>query len=161
MSSATETIEKFVSKEYQYGFFTDVECDPARVERRYNSFDLQQEEGTGVHAAMAPEGLSALVDHDGADVAECALSSDRLSKHHLLFCAEAKTDGPKSLDEVDPKLLETYQKLGIPQGTGTVGGGAVDAVFDSVSVATTFREKLGIGHHLCSFSEAVHNHPTW
>ncbi len=70
-------------------------------------------------------------------------------------------DAPKSLDEVDPKLLETYEKLGIPlRERGKLAGVAVDAVFDSVSVATTFREQLAkAGVLFCSFSEAVHNHP--
>ena len=66
-------------------------------------------------------------------------------------------DGPKSLDEVDPKLLETYEKLGIPlHERARLAGVAVDAVFDSVSVATTFKERLAkAGVIFCSFSEAV------
>jgi Fe-S cluster assembly protein SufB len=74
---------------------------------------------------------------------------------------KSRKDGPKSLDEVDPKLLETYEKLGIPlREREKLAGVAVDAVFDSVSVATTFREKLaGVGVIFCSFSEAVQNHP--
>ena len=70
-------------------------------------------------------------------------------------------DGPKSLDEVDPKLLETYDKLGIPlHERARLAGVAVDAVFDSVSVATTFKERLAeAGVVFCSFSEAVQNHP--
>ncbi len=74
---------------------------------------------------------------------------------------KSRKDAPKSLDEVDPKLLETYEKLGIPlREREKLAGVAVDAVFDSVSVATTFREKLaGVGVIFCSFSEAVHNHP--
>lgn len=70
-------------------------------------------------------------------------------------------DGPKSLDEVDPKLLETYKKLGIPlHEQAQLAGVAVDAVFDSVSVATTFKEKLAeAGVIFCSFSEAVKHHP--
>ena len=73
----------------------------------------------------------------------------------------SKKDGPKSLEDVDPKLLETYEKLGIPlRERGKLAGVAVDAVFDSVSVATTFREQLSkVGVIFCSFSEAVHNHP--
>ena len=72
-----------------------------------------------------------------------------------------KGDGPKSLDEVDPKLLETYEKLGIPLNErARLAGVAVDAVFDSVSVGTTFKEKLGEkGVIFCSFSEAVREHP--
>jgi len=72
-----------------------------------------------------------------------------------------KKDGPKSLDEVDPKLLETYEKLGVPlHERAKLAGVAVDAVFDSVSVATTFKEKLSeAGVVFCSFSEAVKEHP--
>ncbi|MCB1730330.1 MAG: Fe-S cluster assembly protein SufB [Halieaceae bacterium] len=70
-------------------------------------------------------------------------------------------DGPKSLDEVDPELLETYAKLGIPlHEQEMLAGVAVDAVFDSVSVATTFRGKLAeAGVIFCPISEAVHSHP--
>ena len=72
-----------------------------------------------------------------------------------------KKDGPKSLDEVDPKLLETYEKLGVPlHERAKLAGVAVDAVFDSVSVATTFKAKLKeAGVIFCSFSEAVREHP--
>jgi Fe-S cluster assembly protein SufB len=72
-----------------------------------------------------------------------------------------RTDGPKSLAEVDPKLLETYDKLGIPlHERARLAGVAVDAVFDSVSVATTFKERLAeAGVLFCPFSEAVQNHP--
>ena len=72
-----------------------------------------------------------------------------------------KKAGPKSLAEVDPKLLETYEKLGVPlHERARLAGVAVDAVFDSVSVATTFRAKLEeVGVIFCSFSEAVQNHP--
>jgi Fe-S cluster assembly protein SufB len=72
-----------------------------------------------------------------------------------------KADAPKSLDEVDPKLLETYEKLGIPlHERAALAGVAVDAVFDSVSVATTFKDRLkAAGVIFCSFSEAVKEHP--
>jgi Fe-S cluster assembly protein SufB len=72
-----------------------------------------------------------------------------------------RKDAPKSLDEVDPKLLETYEKLGVPlHERARLAGVAVDAVFDSVSVATTFKEKLKeAGVIFCSFSEAVREHP--
>ena len=74
---------------------------------------------------------------------------------------KVKKDAPKSLEDVDPKLLETYEKLGIPlRERAKLAGVAVDAVFDSVSVATTFREQLAkVGIIFCSFSEAVQNHP--
>src|SRR5213075_1263934 len=72
-----------------------------------------------------------------------------------------KGDGPKSLDEVDPKLLETYEKLGIPlRERERLAGVSVDAVFDSVSVGTTYQKQLAEkGIIFCSFSEAVQNHP--
>jgi Fe-S cluster assembly protein SufB len=74
---------------------------------------------------------------------------------------KSKKDAPKSLDEVDPKLLETYDKLGVPlHERAKLAGVAVDAVFDSVSVATTFKAKLeAAGVVFCSFSEAVRHHP--
>ncbi len=74
---------------------------------------------------------------------------------------KAKTDGPKSLSEVDPKLLETYEKLGVPlHERARLAGVAVDAVFDSVSVATTFKARLKeAGVIFCPFSEAVIEHP--
>ena len=74
---------------------------------------------------------------------------------------KSKKDGPKSLDEVDPEILRAYEKLGIPLlEQERLAGVAVDAVFDSVSVATTFKEKLAeLGIIFCSFSEAVQNYP--
>jgi Fe-S cluster assembly protein SufB len=81
----------------------------------------------------------------------------------IVYYSAPKTDkdGPKSLDEVDPELLRTYEKLGIPlREQEMLAGVAVDAVFDSVSVATTYREKLGeLGIIFCSFSEALQEHP--
>jgi Fe-S cluster assembly protein SufB len=77
------------------------------------------------------------------------------------YSAPKMKDRPKSIEEVDPKLLETYEKLGIPlRERGILAGVAVDAVFDSISVATTFKEKLSeLGIIFGSFSEAVENHP--
>src|SRR5262245_62764961 len=74
---------------------------------------------------------------------------------------KSKAERPKSLDEIDPELLKTYEKLGIPlHEREALAGVAVDAVFDSVSVATTFKEKLAeLGIIFCSFSEAVQKHP--
>jgi Fe-S cluster assembly protein SufB len=82
-------------------------------------------------------------------------------QHIVYYSAPKMKDGPQSLDEVDPKLLETYEKLGIPLSEQKLlAGVAVDAVFDSVSVATTFKDKLAdLGIIFCSFSEAVQEHP--
>jgi Fe-S cluster assembly protein SufB len=79
----------------------------------------------------------------------------------VYYSAPKAKNGPKSLEEVDPKLLETYEKLGIPLSEQKLlAGVAVDAVFDSVSVATTFKDKLAeLGIIFCSFSEAVQEHP--
>jgi Fe-S cluster assembly protein SufB len=79
----------------------------------------------------------------------------------VYYSAPKKKPGLKSLDELDPELLRTYEKLGIPlEERKLLAGVAVDAVFDSVSVATTFKEKLGeLGIIFCSFSEAVQKHP--
>ncbi|HSF29700.1 MAG TPA: Fe-S cluster assembly protein SufB [Candidatus Tectomicrobia bacterium] len=79
----------------------------------------------------------------------------------VYYSAPKGKDGPKSLEEVDPKLLETYEKLGIPLSERKLlAGVAVDAVFDSISVATTFKDKLAeLGIIFCSFSEAVQEHP--
>ena len=163
MSSATETIEKFVSKEYQYGFFTDVECDAAprglnediirliSSKKKEPEFMLQWRLKAYRHWLTMTEPTWPNVHYP------------RIDYQNIIYYSapKQKTDGPKSLDEVDQKLLETYQKLGIPiREQERLVGVAVDAVFDSVSVATTFREKLGeLGIIFCSFSEAVHNHP--
>ena len=85
----------------------------------------------------------------------------RISYYSGPLFPKSKADGPKSLDDIDPKLLETYDKLGIPlHERAALAGVAVDAVFDSVSVATTFKDRLSKeGIIFCSFSEAVQNHP--
>jgi len=86
----------------------------------------------------------------------------RLPKNHLLRAPKAKDDRPKSLEEVDPELLKTYEKLVFTPEQELLAGVAVDAVFDSVSVATTFKAKLSeLGIIFGSFSEAVQNHPIW
>ncbi len=163
MSTATETIEGFVKKEYKYGFVTDVETESAppglnediirlisgkknepqfMLDWRLKSFRhwLTMKEPAWPHLKYPP------IDFQDA----------------VYYSAPKKHgSGPKSLDEVDPKLLETYEKLGIPlKERERLAGVAVDAVFDSVSVGTTFKEKLAEkGIIFCAFSEAVQNHP--
>ena len=91
------------------------------------------------------------------------LNIDPIDYQSISYYSAPKSpdDAPKSLDEVDPKLLETYDKLGIPlHERARLAGVAVDAVFDSVSVATTFKGKLAdVGIIFCSFSEAVRDYP--
>ena len=110
---------------------------------------------------MASEGVSPLAHDGGTDLGPGQLQADRLPINLLFSAPRVNKDAPKSLDEVDPKLLATYAKLGIPlHERAALAGVAVDAVFDSVSVATTFKDKLHkAGVIFCSFSEAVQNHP--
>jgi len=92
---------------------------------------------------------------------ECEVPGHRLPVHSLLLRPKQSGSGPQSLDDIDPELLKTYDKLGIPlRERRVLAGVAVDAVFDSVSVGTTFKAKLGeLGIIFCSFSEAVREHP--
>ena len=111
---------------------------------------------------MAPEGAAALAHHARAALgARCAIRPSTTRRISYYSAPKAEDDGPKSLDEVDPKLLETYEKLGVPlHERARLAGVAVDAVFDSVSVATTFKERLAAaGVIFCPFSEAVRSHP--
>ncbi len=163
MSTATETIEGLVKKDYKYGFVTDVETESAppglnedivrfiSAKKNEPEFLLEWRLKAYRHWLTMKEPKWPHVKYPPVDFqASCYYSAPK-----------KKGDGPKSLDEVDPKLLETYEKLGIPlKERERLAGVAVDAVFDSVSVGTTFKEKLAEkGIIFCSFSEAVQNHP--
>jgi Fe-S cluster assembly protein SufB len=163
MSTATETIEGLVKQDYKYGFITDVEADAAPpglnedivrfISHKKNEPDWLLEWRLKAYrhwTTMAvPEWPK--VSYPPVDFQDIIYYS----------APRQKKDGPKSLDDVDPKLLEMYEKLGIPlRERERLAGVAVDAVFDSVSVATTFKDKLAEkGVIFCSFSEAVHQHP--
>ena len=104
------------------------------------------------------QGLASLADRCASRTGRrCASRRSTIRPSPTTRRPKAKTDGPKSLAEVDPKLLETYEKLGVPlHERARLAGVAVDAVFDSVSVATTFKERLAAaGVIFCPFSEAV------
>ena len=163
MSTATETIEGLVRKEYKYGFVTDVEAESAppglnediiqlisakkneptfMLDWRLKAYRhwLTMKEPTWPHVHYPP------IDYQGS----------------VYYSApKKKGQGPRSLEEVDPKLLETYEKLGIPlKERERLAGVAVDAVFDSVSVGTTFKKQLAEkGIIFCSFTDAVQEHP--
>ena len=163
MSTATETIEQFVNKEYEYGFVTDVESDAAPRGLTEDTIRLISSKKNEPEF-MLEFRLKAF--RHWLTLKEPAWPNVRYPKidfQDIIYYSAPKQnkDGPKSLDEVDPKLLETYKKLGIPlHEQGRLAGVAVDAVFDSVSVATTFKGKLGeMGVIFCSFSDAVQNHP--
>src|SRR5881396_168557 len=163
MSTATETIEGLVQKEYKYGFYTDVEADAAppglnediirliSAKKNEPEFMLEWRLKAYRHWLTMKEPAWPHVHHPPIDYQKAVYYS----------APKRKGNGPKSLDEVDPKLLETYEKLGIPlKERERLAGVAVDAVFDSVSVGTTFQKQLAEkGIIFCSFSEAVHNHP--
>ncbi len=163
MSTATETIEGFVNKEYKYGFVTDIETESAppglnedivrliSAKKNEPEFLLEWRLRAYRHWLTMTEPIWPKVQYPPIDYQTI-----------IYYSAPRQAgSGPKSLDEVDPKLLETYAKLGIPlKERERLAGVAVDAVFDSVSVGTTFKEKLAEkGIVFCSFSEAVHTHP--
>jgi Fe-S cluster assembly protein SufB len=163
MSTATETIEGLVKQEYKYGFYTDVETEsapPGLSEDTIRLISRRKNEPAWLtdwrlkafrHWLTLEEPAWPKVHHEKINYQDI-----------IYFSApKQKKDAPKSLAEVDPKLLETYEKLGIPlHERGRLAGVAVDAVFDSVSVGTTFKKQLAEkGVIFCSFSEAVLEHP--
>jgi Fe-S cluster assembly protein SufB len=165
MSSSTDTIAEFTDKEYEAGFVTDIEMDsvpPGLNEDviRHISAKKQEPEWLLEYRLKAYRHWLTLSDKhpEWAHV-----TFDPIDYQAICYYAapKSKDDAPKSLDEVDPELLATYEKLGIPlQEQEKLAGVAVDAVFDSVSVATTFKDKLAeIGVIFGSFSEAVKEHP--
>ena len=111
---------------------------------------------------LAAQGVSALADDAGTGTGP-KVHHEKINYQDIVYYSAPgkKGDGPKSLEDVDPKLLETYEKLGIPlRERERLAGVAVDAVFDSVSVGTTFKKQLAEkGIIFCSFSEAVQEHP--
>jgi Fe-S cluster assembly protein SufB len=159
---ANKFIKEVVDKHYAYGFVTNIESDTIppglsedivrliSAKKNEPDFMLQWRLKAFRHwQTMAPP-------------AWAHLHYAPIDYQNIIYYSAPKTttDGPKSLDEVDPKLLETYNKLGIPlHEQGKLAGVAVDAVFDSISVATTFKAKLAeAGVIFCSFSEAVQKH---
>jgi Fe-S cluster assembly protein SufB len=162
MSTATETIEGLVRNEYKYGFYTDVEVDaapPGLSEEIVRFISKRKGEPDWLMAwrLKAYRHWTTLVEPTWPKVKHPPIDYQSIVYYSA---PKRKTDGPKSLDEVDPKLLETYEKLGIPlHERSRLAGVAVDAVFDSVSVATTFKKTLAEkGVIFCSFSEAVREH---
>ena len=163
MSSATDTIEGFVKSEYKYGFVTDIESDsaPPGLDEdtiRFISAKKNEPEWLTEWRLKAFARWQEMAEPEWPHVEYPSVDFQAISYYSA---PKKKGDGPKSLDEVDPKLLETYEKLGIPlHERERLAGVAVDAVFDSVSVGTTFKETLAEkGIIFCSFSEAVQEHP--
>ena len=165
MSTETNTIEELANREYKYGFVTDIEADT--VPRGLNEEIIRSISAKKHEPAWMLEwrlkAYPPLADDGGARLAECHLSARSTTRTSSTTPRRSNKNRPKSLDEVDPELLKTYEKLGIPLAEQKrLAGVAVDAVFDSVSVATTFKEKLReLGIIFCSFSEAVRSTPIW
>ena len=163
MPSANETIQELANQEYKYGFVTDIEADA--IPRGLNEEVVRTISARKNEPAFLLEWRLRAYRHwlTMKEPAWHNVHYPPIDYQDIIYYAAPKSrkDGPKSLDEVDPELLRTYEKLGISlQEQERLSGVAVDAVFDSVSVATTFREKLAdLGIIFCSFSEAVQNHP--
>jgi Fe-S cluster assembly protein SufB len=160
MSSSVETL---VNKEYKYGFVTDIEADSAPMGLNEDIIRLisdkkREPEWLLEWRLKAYRGWLKMTEpHNWPNI-----RYDPVNYQALRYYSAPRTAKPLgSLDEVDPKLLETYQKLGIPlTEQKLLAGVAVDAIFDSVSVGTTYKAKLAeAGVIFCSFGEAVREHP--
>jgi len=164
--TAPDTIETLANREYRYGFVTDIESDLAPrglnedtirlISAKKNEPDFMLEWRLKAYRHWAKlekaqaEPKWANVRYPGIDYQDI-----------IYYAAPKSKKALASLDEVDPELVQAFEKLGIPiEEQKRLSGVAVDAVFDSVSVATTFKDKLAeAGIIFCSFSEAVKNHP--
>jgi Fe-S cluster assembly protein SufB len=163
MSSTDTTLDRWEKKEYEWGFVTDIEAEtflPGLNEDVVRAISAKKKEPKWMtewrlkafrHWQTMTEPTWANISYPPIDYQAISYFSE----------PKKKGDGPQSLDEVDPKLIETYKKLGIPlEEQKMLAGVAVDAVFDSVSVATTFKAKLmEAGVIFCPMSEAVQEHP--
>ncbi len=163
MSTNAEIIE-LTEQGYQHGFVTDIESDsfpPGLDESVIRAISAKKNEPEFLlnWRLQAYRHWLTMQEPKWSNVHYAPIDFNAISYYSA---PKSKKDAPKSLDEVDPELLRTYEKLGIPLREREMLAGvvAVDAVFDSVSVATTFKEKLAeAGVIFCSFSEAVKTHP--
>jgi Fe-S cluster assembly protein SufB len=158
-----ERVADLAGEKYKYGFFTDIEMDKAPKGLsedivRFISAKKNEPEWMLEWRLEAYRRWLEMREPNWARVHYPPIDYQDL---YYYAAPKSQADGPQSLDDVDPKLLETYQKLGIPLSEQKMlAGVAVDAVFDSVSVATTFKEKLTeAGVIFCPISEALREHP--
>lgn len=163
MSDSQKLIDKMVDQKYKHGFVTDIESDVFPVglnEDVIRAISAKKNEPEFIleWRLKAYRHWLTMKHPDWAHLKIDAIDFNAIS---YFAAPKSKENAPKSLDEVDPKLLETYEKLGVPlHERARLAGVAVDAVFDSVSVATTFKDTLTkAGVVFCPFSEAVHSHP--
>ena len=163
MSVVPDSVESLIRRGYDAGFVTLIEADtlpPGLSEDVVRVISAKKDEPQW----MTDKRLAAYrhwLGMDEPDWAHLRLPKIDFQAISYYSAPKQKGDGPKSLDEIDPELLDTYNKLGIPlEEQKALAGIAVDAVFDSVSVATTFRSKLAeAGVIFCSMSEAVRDYP--
>jgi len=162
MSNTVETIEGLTQREYKYGFVTDIETDsapPGLNEDIIRLISAKKEEPEFMleWRLRAFRKWVSMKEPNWAFVHYPPIDYQALS----YYSAPKQTPLLNSLDQVDPKLLDTYEKLGIPLiEQKRLAGVAIDAVFDSVSVATTYKKELEAhGIIFCSFTEAVKKHP--
>jgi Fe-S cluster assembly protein SufB len=161
-STEVSTIEELANKEYKYGFVSDIEADSLPVGlsediiRKLSAIKNEPEFMLELRLKAYRHWLT-LKEPNWANIHYDPIDYQAIS----YYSAPKKKPKLDSLDEVDPELRKTYEKLGISLEEQKIFSGvAVDAVFDSVSVATTFKEKLSeLGIIFCSMSEAIKNHP--
>ena len=163
MAGSNDKLEALVGGKYRHGFVTDIESDtvpPGLDEDVIRLISAKKAEPQFMldWRLKAFRQWQRMTEPVWARVHYPPIDFQAISYYSA---PKSGKDGPKSLAEVDPKLLETYDKLGIPlHERARLAGVAVDAVFDSVSVATTFKTRLAeAGVIFCPFSEAVQNHP--
>ena len=163
MSTPASELEILATQDYKYGFVTDIDADsvpPGLNEDVVRLISAKKEEPQFLldWRLKSYRQWLKMEEPTWHNVHYSPIDYQAISYYSA---PKSKKDGPKSLDEVDPELLATYEKLGIPLSEReALAGVAVDAVFDSVSVATTFKDKLSeMGVIFGSFSEAVHDHP--
>ena len=163
MSAQDIHLDTVLARGYQHGFVTDIESDtvpPGLDEETIRFISAKKKEPQFLldWRLRALERWFTMKEPHWGKLRYKPIDYQAISYYSA---PKAKTDGPKSLSEVDPKLLATYEKLGVPlHERARLAGVAVDAVFDSVSVATTFKDRLAAaGVVFCPFSEAVQTHP--
>jgi Fe-S cluster assembly protein SufB len=162
-----KTIDSLINREYQYGFVTEIEADavpPGLNEEIVRVISAKKNEPEFMLGwRLKAYRHWAKLEKAEAEPKWANIHYPPIDYQSIVYYSapKGKGDRPKNLEEVDPELLATYEKLGIPlKEQEMLAGVAVDAVFDSVSVATTFKAKLGeLGIIFCSFSEAVQKHP--
>ena len=163
MSKADQQIDDLIGREYEAGFITNIEADtfpPGLNEEVIRAISAKKNEPEWMieWRLQAYQHWLEMREPDWAHVEYPPVDYNAISYYSS---PKSKKDGPKSLDEVDPEILETFEKLGIPlQERAALAGVAVDAVFDSVSVGTTYKDELAkAGVIFCSISEAIQDHP--